>query len=347
MENRTDFYESRHKPGMHIALKILIGIALGLACGPLGVLVPLVGALCVLMPAAVMLIAYGCLDLPGFAACALVYEAGMLVAGEAELAVTLLVAVLIPSVWMIHSMMKGRRFPARLFSGIGVQLLGIVAGLFLLTLFYGKDLAERYGAMFTDLMHGLPEELQNPLLSNLFAVMMTSSEGLTTEEMLTQFSSFIVQAIKLVGPGVLLVTGALNMVVGVIACGKIRTHRMLTDGEKVSIASCRMPGSITLGLILFTVLGFVLASAYGAVGQVIQTTVLIAVSFAAEVQYFASITDKLSQIPISRGRKILFGVLITVLLAQIIPIYGILSMLFGKKGLISSFFRERMRNREE
>lgn len=349
-ESYEETVSAPQEKNLHIALKILIGLGLGLAASGLGILIPIVGLLnlvCIFLPTAIGMIAYGLCDIPGYAAFLLSYEAAICYVGGPKFAVAAMLAIAIPGAFFVRTEIKREGFSAQLYKTIAVQLLGLVAALGFFTLLYGGGLAEKYGSEIQNLMNSMSEDGKEFIVQIIGRVIPLDLSKMTADQIINYYAAYITETIKLAAPGLLISIGALNTYVGLLSGKKIRSARHAEGASSAALSACRMPPRIIVGFIVFAILGFILSKTNGTAGDVILTTVLLTISFAAEVQFFASLTDRLSKFPFGKVRKVLFGILFTLLFLQAIPFYGILSMLFGSKGLVTTWIINRRNNRND
>lgn len=328
-------------------LKLLIGALAGLSCGGMLYLIPLAGQLLsftVVFPVLLALTVYGAGDLLGYAAFALATVICGYLGGGVMHSMVYLLAVIIPTAIMIRIELSGKmRFYDRMFVSLGIELLALVSALALLRYVNGTEIAQQMGQMMNR-SFALLSEADRELLSGYYAKVLSALGYEISAEsparILEDSVQVMTEFIKLTLPAVLVVLATVNVFPGCLLCSYIRKKRNLPNASYEPVIAWRMPAHYVGGLALLTAAG-VAASLMTNSGGVVLTTVLTACSLALFIQYLASITDRLSRSPMGKGMRVFLFIADTLLLFQILPLYGLLSMLFGSKGVISGYIRRR------
>ena len=333
--------------------KILLGACAALLSSGLGLALPVVGMLTMLavfLAVMVGLIVYGYADALGLGVYLLVYEVCQLVLGGPLLSAAMLLAVSLPLVCMALMDLKKLSFFKRLYASLAVELLGMLLALGLIVLIYRQNLGDLMTRALMSSFEGLSQSVKDLLATyykQLYAAMGLQLKYETGDELLKAVSEISGEYVKTGLPAMLIVLASVNVLPGVKICSNIRVGRFIPGAASEPATNWRMGDQAIIGLILLTVTGIVLNATMGPRGQVVLYTVLTLLVVACAVQTVASLSDRLSRVPMGRGTKIAFILIPMLLFAQIIPYYGVMSMLFGSHGLISGFIKRRRDNRPD
>ena len=334
-------------------LRILIGVLAGLSAAGFMSYMPMAGALfmpLIVFPVLLALTVYGAADLLGYAVFALVYEAGQFRTAGVMLSMVGMLAVIIPTAVMIALELNGKmRFYDRMFLSLGIELIGLVSALALIRYINGEEIAEQAGSLMSksfSLLNESSRERMAVYYADLFKTIGIEIDMQDTAHMLEDVVRLFTEIMKISLPAVLVVTAAANVFPGCLLCSYIRTKRNVAGAAYEPVRAWRMPPRYIGGLALLTAAGAI-SSAVSSSGAVVLTTVLTACTLAFFIQYLASITDRLGRSELSKGMKVFLFIADTLLLFQLLPVYGLLSMLFGSKGVISGYIRKRRSERKE
>lgn len=334
MEN----FETKTK-NLPVIAKVLIGMLGGAGISGLLLYLGLVGvlpALLVFQAFIVGAVVYGFGDIYGAAAIAVTALIGMYSVNGAFSALLMLVAFVLPYAAYVFMSEKNLPFFKLMGYSMGAMGVGILVCLVIITRSAGSDIGKLLSDTMNESLNALSAETKQSLAelyASFYAVQNITLDTSDPSRLLSEIALQMEDMTKLVMPSLLVGIIIENAALGTLIGGFIRFKRNVPGAGYNPVSHWRLPAKITIGVILFVILGAVLARTQGAQGEVILFTALCTAYIACTVQTIASVYSKLSMIGVRFIFRLMWIVLLVVGLGPFPLLYGSLSALFGSYGL--------------
>lgn len=340
--NQTENVSAPKRRDMKIIFKIIIGLAAGLAVSGGLALIPFVGMLSALFMAASVLLGlmvFGFGDLWA-AGCFMLANEGMsLFIGGPLLASLYLLAVNLPMAFIIGSIKRETSFYKTLVHGLIAQALGLMAAIGLLLIIYGPNLGDLAVNFMSKFFDQLPSETRDALAKTYVSMYQVVGLDFTvteTSEILNAICVIMGEVVKTSATSAIVLLSVINALPGTLIAAYIRTRRNIPGTSYEAVSGWRIPVSVSIGLIVLIIFSLIL-SKVNINGDLVLVTILTAGICACNVQFYASVYDRLSLSPMRTGGKITLLIVSTIFAESLIILYGALSMIIGSHGITKSF----------
>lgn len=338
---------------LKLIFKLLIGFGAGLVASGLAMIEPLIGILfmpTMLLCVLVGLLVYGLCDSPGLAAYCLAFELASALLGGAVYALAMLLALTLPLIAMALLDKRGTPFFKRMYLSLGIEVLGLIAALAAIVLIYRQNIGDLAVKLLNDSFASFSDEAKKSLVAfykTLYTAMGVSLSYETGDELLAAVAAMLGDSVKQGLPAMLAIFAVINVLPGVKLCSVIRIKRNIPGETSEPLSSWRLPEQYITGLLLLLVTGLILYWTIGDGGAAALDTVLTVAMLAGFIQAFASFADRFGRAPMPKGFIIALAIISVLFATRLIPIYGMLSMLVGSRGLITGIVRRHNNNRPD
>lgn len=322
-------------------VSVFVGLMLGVCVsGAIGVFIPSLMSLSSMsvFSSTIMAVLYGFGGLVPALTMALSMILSGFILGDWVIAAYLFLIGILPGAIMIHGSKKGFRFFAQLRNAMIAELAAFVILLAALRFISGLDFSEFFKTIWDQMIDSLPLEARNAfaeLLNELINQANADAGVITTEDMLTIFSDTMVQTLTIMMPIALMLYSVINASAGVLWMNWLRRRHNEENVQFVPLRGWRLSKQVTLGLLIVLIAVMIIGNEMGGTGVSAKIMVISAVFIAAVIQASASFLSRLHMMGVTSGKRILFLCLFAVMSFTFFPIYGILSALFGSKGLFT------------
>lgn len=248
----------------------------------------------------------------------------------------LIIIGVFPGAVMIYGSKKGMKFFSQVRNAMIAELLAFVLLLAAIRAYTGQDFASFFKSMFDQMMESLSLEAKNAFAEQLNLLINQQYAGeaiVQTEDILTFFSEGMEQTLALVMPVALVMYSVINGSVGVLWMNWLRKRHGEENVQFVPLRGWRLSKQVTLGLIIVFVAVQIIGGRLEETGLSAQMMVITAIICAAYIQACASFLVRFSLVGMRSGKRVLFLAVVIFIMGVFFPIYGIMSALFGSRGL--------------
>lgn len=248
----------------------------------------------------------------------------------------LLLVGIMPGAVMIWGSKKGIKFFSQVRNALIAELVSFVLLLFALKAFTGQDFASYFKSMFDQMLNSLSPEAKNVFLEQLTLLINQETvleNAISSEDMLNLLSEGMEQTLALAMPVTIVLYSVLNGAAGVLWMNWLRHRHKEENVQFVPLRGWRLSKQITLGLIVVLIAVLIIAGKSAEAGISAKFIVITAIISAAFIQASASFLSRLSILGVTAGKRTLFLALMIFVSRTFFPIYGIMSALFGSRGL--------------
>ncbi|MBQ1257655.1 MAG: hypothetical protein IIX93_10340 [Clostridia bacterium] len=262
---------------------------------------------------------------------------GFAVGGWMIPAYLLLIGIL-PGAVMIYGSKKGIRFFAQVRNAMIAILISFVILVLAIRSVTGQDFASFFKTMFDEMISTFSMEEKDAFaqyLNQIINQIDTQEAAVDTENILAFFSDGMEQTISLLMPVSMIIYAVLNGALGVLWMNWLRQKHGESNVEFVPVRGWRLSKQVTLGLAVVFVAVLIIgknAQEAGISARIMAGTAIIC---AACIQASASFLSRLTVMGVSVKKRTLFLVVFILLTFVYFPFYGIMSALFGSKGLFT------------
>ena len=325
------------KKSLSVILALLLGICVS---GAIGVIVPSGMYLSALSVFSSMLLSF----MYGFAGMlpVIIMSLSMLVSGFLVgswlIPAYLMIVGIFPGTVLIWGSKKGIKFFSQVRNALIAELIAFVALLLAIRLMTGQDFASFFKLMFDDMISGLSPEAKVEFagyLNQIINPQNASETAVDTENILAFFSDGMEQTLSLMMPVALIVYSVLNGAIGVLWMNWLRHRHAEKNVQFVPLRGWRLSKQITLGLLIVFVAVLIIGNKTAEAGIAAKFMAISAIVCAACIQASASFLSRLSMMGVSAKKRTLFLIVFFLLSMVYFPFYGIMSALFGSKGLFT------------
>lgn len=325
------------KKAVSVILALLLGVCVS---GAIGVIMPGGIFLSALSVFSSMLLAF-LFGFGGFLP-ATVMAVTMLVSGYVVggwvIPAYLLIIGIFPGAVMIYSSHKGIKFFGQVRNAMIVELIAFVLLLGAMRYLTGQDFASFFKQMYDEMIASLPPEAKEGFaeyLNQLINPQNSPESAVNTENVLAFFSDGMEQTLSLMMPVALVVYSVMNGAIGVLWMNWIRQRHGEENVQFVPLRGWRLSKQITLGLLIVFIAVLIIGKRAAETGVSAQIMAGAAIFCAACIQASASFLSRLTIMGLSAKKRTLFLVLFFILTSFYFPYYGMMSALFGSKGLLT------------
>jgi len=267
---------------------------------------------------------------------ALAMVAGGFSFAGAEWAAALMIGAVVPAFVMIYSSYKGYGFFVQLRSALIIQFLAYLTLLLCLYLMTGKDIASLIYEELKKSVDLLPFEAKEAFAEFFRMMLETNADAdalQTTEGLINALLSDVETILPVTIPSALILYSFINGAFGVLWVNWLRYKHGEENNQFIPVSGWRLSKEITLGLLIFYILSIILGRTAGERAISAISMVATAVTCAAYVQAAASILSRFKAAGMSRTKRTWICIPILIIGSQFAMFYGIMSALFGSKGL--------------
>lgn len=320
-----------------IILALLMGVSVS---GMVGYFLPAAVFLSAFSVVSSMLLAFifGYAGIPSAVVMAVAMLASGYLAGGAVIAGYLFVIGVFPGFVMIFGSIKGYKFFSQVRNALIAEIFSFVLILVAIRAFTGQDFAAFFRTMFDETLSTLPEENKEAFAQFLNEMINQQNAGdnaITTESVLAFFSEGMEQTLSVLMPFALVLYSVINGSVGVLWMNYLRTKHGEENVKYVPLSGWRLSKQITLGLIIIYIAVLIISKKVGTAGVSAQFIVIAAIVSASYIQASASFLSRFRLLGVTTGKRIAFLALMIFLSGPFFTMYGIMSALFGTKGLLT------------
>lgn len=273
---------------------------------------------------------------------ALVMSVSMLVmgyfTGGGVIAGYLFLIGVLPAGVMIFSSYKGYKFFSQVRNALIAELAAFVLLLALLRLITGQDFSAFFRSIWEEMLEMMPDATKQAfaqLLNDMINPQNTAESMISTEDMLSYISEGMEQTLAIMMPAMLVLYSVINGAVGVLWMNWLRIRHGEDNVKFVPLSGWRLSKQITLGLLIVYIAVLIISQRAGEAGVSAQIIVIFAILAASFIQACASFLSRMRMLGVTSGKRILFLALMLFLSGPFFSLYGILSALFGSKGLFT------------
>ncbi len=320
-------------------LSVILALLLGLcASGAIGALIPSCMYLSALSVLSSLLLAF----LYGFAGMlpVIVMALSMLVSGFVfgswMIPAYLTIVDIVPGAVMIWGSRKGVKFFYQVRNALIAELIVFVVLLSAIRMITGQDFASFFKAIFDEMIMALSPEEQSAFAEYLNQIINPETAFETefnTENILAFFSDGMEQTLSIMMPVALILYSFVNGAIGVLWMNWLRYRHGEENVQFVPLRGWRLSKQITLGLLIVFVAVLIVGNKAQEAGVSAKIMVVTAIVCAACIQASASFLSRLSMMGVSAKKRTLFLIVFFLISMVYFPFYGIMSALFGSKGL--------------
>lgn len=320
-----------------VLLAMLLGVC---ASGAIGVIIPSAMYLSAVSVFSSALLAF----LFGFAGFlpAVTMAAVMLISGFAVgswvIPAYLFVIGILPGAVMIYGSQKGLKFFSQVRNALIAELIAFVVLLGALRVLTGQDFASFFKTMFDEMISEMPEDAKDlfaEYLNQIINQQNASETKVNTENILSFLSDGMEQTLSLMMPVAMVMYSVLNGAVGVLWMNWLRRRHGEDNVQFVPLRGWRLSKQIILGLVIIFIAVIIIGNRMAEAGLSARLIAGTAIVCAACIQASASFLSRLAMMGVTVRRRTIFLFVFFFLSMVYFPIYGIMSALFGSKGLFA------------
>lgn len=248
----------------------------------------------------------------------------------------------LPGFVMVYGSKRGIKFFAQLRNAMIAQLFAFVILLFAMRMITGQDFAAFFRSIWDQMIELMPADVKDAfadILNQLINQQNAKENIISTSDMLEFFSEAMEQTLAVMMPAAVVLYSVLNPSVGVLWMNWLRVRHQEENVKYVPLSGWRLSKQVTLGLIIVYIAVLIIGNRMPEAGASAQIIVLAAIIYAGCIQACASILSRFRLLGMSVGKRICFLILIAIITFVHFPIYGIMSALFGSKGLFTPKIR--------
>lgn len=243
-----------------------------------------------------------------------------------------------PGAVMIYGSRKGLKFFVQVRNALIAEIAAFVIVLLSVKMLTNMDFATLFKSMFDEMMRSLSPEARDAFseqLNILINQQYAGENAVATEDMLAYFSEGMEQTLSLMMPVAVILYSFSCGAIGVLWMNWLRYRNKEENVEFVPLRGWRLSKQVIIGLIVVSIAVLIIGNRTAEAGVSAKLMVVAAITCAAYVQASASFLTRLSLMGVSKGKRTVFLVLMILFTQIFFFVYGILSALFGSRGLFT------------
>lgn len=265
-----------------------------------------------------------------------IMSAVMCLTGGVSGAIMAFVSGILPSAVMIFSSFKGYKFFSQVRNAMIAELMVFVLLLVFIKTTTGQDFSAFFKTAFDEMFLIISEEEKEALAEIIYLMTnpdLTGEVQINAQEIITQFSETIEQTLTVLIPMSVVFFSVFSGAGSVLIMNWIRSKREEKEIPFVPLKGWRLSKQVTLGLIIVYIAVLIISKSNPEAGFAAELMVLSAVICASFIQASASILSRFSILGMSTAKRTIFLFVLYFVLGVFFAPYGIMSALFGSKGL--------------
>ena len=260
------------------------------------------------------------------------------ITGGVVLSGYLFIIGVLPGFVMILGSAKGFKFFSQVRNALIAEMIAFVLVLATIRAFTGQDFSAFFRTIWDEMLSVMPAESKDAFadfLNQMINQQNAAENAISTEDMLAFISEGMEQTLAIIMPFALVLYSVINGAVGVLWMNWLRARHGEENVKYVPLSGWRLSKQITLGLIIIFIAVLIISNKVGTAGVSAQFIVIAAIVCASYIQASASFLSRFRMLGMTTGKRIAFLAMMVFLSGPFFTMYGILSALFGSKGLFT------------